>query len=156
MQGMWIFAALCHGSREDSDQCQSILSGILCKYAQMLDNGLQSDETAACTLERRHVCGSKTSSMSEECLLSALALNLKRIVKALGQPPYLFDSTIIFQYRFCSKCFSQIIILILSTGPLWNSLDDSFSTNFPPCTRVKFTVSWETCRFVKHIVQWTR
>ena len=55
--------------------------------------------------------------MSEECLLSALALNLKRIVKALGQPPYLFGLTIISQWRLCSKCFSQIIILILSTGP---------------------------------------
>ena len=55
--------------------------------------------------------------MNEECLLSALALNLKRIIKVLGQPPYLFDSTIIFQYRLCSKWFSQIIILILSTGP---------------------------------------
>ena len=56
--------------------------------------------------------------MSEECLLSALALNLKRIVKALGQPPYLFGLTIISQWRLCSKCFSQIIILILSTGPI--------------------------------------
>ena len=56
--------------------------------------------------------------MSEECLLSALALNLKRIVKALGQPPYLFDPTIIFQCRLCSKWVSQIIILILSTGSL--------------------------------------
>ena len=56
--------------------------------------------------------------MSEECLLSALTLNPKRIVKALGQPPYLFASTIILQYRLCSKWFSQIIILILSTGPI--------------------------------------
>ena len=56
--------------------------------------------------------------MSEECLLSALALNLKRIVKALGQLPYLFGSIIIFQYQLCSKWFSQIIILILSTGPI--------------------------------------
>ena len=57
--------------------------------------------------------------MSEECLLSALTLNPKRIVKAdPGQHPYFFDSTRIFQYQLCSKWFSQIIILILSTGPI--------------------------------------
>lgn len=34
--------------------------------------------------------------MSKECFLSVLALNLKRIVKALGELIYLFDITIIF------------------------------------------------------------
>ena len=56
--------------------------------------------------------------MSEECLLSTLALNLKRIVKALGEPPYSFDTTIIFQYQPCFKWFSQIKFFILSTGPI--------------------------------------
>ncbi|MDY5626506.1 MAG: transposase [Clostridia bacterium] len=36
--------------------------------------------------------------VSEECLLSALALNLKRIVKVAGDPPKPFELTIIFQY----------------------------------------------------------
>ena len=64
--------------------------------------------------------------MSEECLLSALALNLKRIVKALGQPPYLFDSTIIFQHRRCSPWFFQIKFLILSTGPILRATNSKF------------------------------
>ena len=53
--------------------------------------------------------------MSEKGLLPALALHLKRIVKAVGKSPYLFDLTIIFQYRLCSKWLSKIKFLILST-----------------------------------------
>ena len=60
--------------------------------------------------------------MSEKGLLPALALHLKRIVKAVGKSPYLFGLTIIFQYRLCSKWFSQIKSSDLSTGPIWNSL----------------------------------
>lgn len=47
-------------SNTEPEQRQPILSGILSKYAQMWDNGLQSDETIVCNPEQKHVFDCQT------------------------------------------------------------------------------------------------